>query len=517
MAELKRFLVGYVKGAVLPRHLEQVVEDFLAQRDGVEEIRRLRGGVRVVNMTEEAAALLMMARPDLIVEEDAPLELYSPMPGLPPRFPDGPPTVLTFQLTDSYSGKPVPDVTVYCFGERLLYQGMSDKNGVAKVEVQEDVLSQVIASPKSGYWSKVVAPPPTAAGEPVLIELEPFFTEVPDSWSLQELGVDQVGDRFTGKGVKVAFIDSGVAPHHGLKVAGGYNALSEKDKEGWKTDEKGHGTHCSGVVAAREDGELAQRRGMAPGAEVYAVKVAPGGCASDLVEAINWCIDNYIDVIGINVGSKMPCHQVEQALLDAYQRGITCVAAAGNDAGAVSYPAALSHVIAVSAVGRMGTFPLESAHTLKASGYFGHDGDVFFANFSNYGDQIDVCAPGVAIPSTVPKGYAAWDGTSMACSHVTGMAALVLEAYPEVKTGDAYQPYYVRQVIADSAIDLGLPTQMQGAGMVNAALALNCAYARRLEEEQQSAAYRQCLQAMLDRARQAGAALRESMSQLASL
>ena len=362
----------------------------------------------------------------------------------------------------------------------------------------------------------MVACPDLQEKAPLEIALQKLALDEPCNWGHQELGVNLLSDKFTGKGVKIALIDSGIAPHRGLRVAGGYNALEGAAADDWQGDEKGQGTHCCGIVGAKVN-RASGIRGMAPAADIFAVKVSPGGRFSDLVEAINWCIDNCMDVISISLGSRTPSPQVEQALMNAYLRGITCVAAAGNDAGRVSYPAAYSHVIAVSAVGRKGTFPAASAHGLKAGRQVGYDGDAFFANFSNFGAEIDVCAPGVAIPSTVPKGYAAWDGTSMACTHVAGLVALILEAYPELRTADSYQPYYVRLLITDSATDLGLPAEMQGAGMANVAAALESACARRVEEEHNVAVYREYLQGMLERSKQALRVIEESLSRLETL
>lgn len=506
MADKRRYLVGYGVGAVLPKEIEQLTGEFLSGHEQAEEVRRLRGGQRVVRMTEAEAAQLARLQTGLAVEEDLELELYSPMPGLPPRLPDDPPAHLTVKVVDAASQQPVGNVTIYCVGERLLYQGMTGRNGVARLEIPERAVQRVIASPSEGYWSKLIEAPVIEDNTHLVFALDELPAREESNWGYRQIGMEQLGERFTGQGVKVAVIDSGIAPHQKLEVSGGYNSLEDQDPDHWNYDRKGHGTHLAGIIA-----------GMAPEAELYAVKVYPGGRVSDLVDAINWCIDNYMDVVSIALGTVQPSQQVQQALLDATQRGITCIAAAGNGGGAVCYPAAYDEAIGVSAVGNLASFPEDSAHALQLSECFGYDGEIFFANFSNRGPEIDVCAPGVAIPSTVPTGQASWDGTSMACAHTAGLAALVLEAYPEIRTGDAYQPGYLRQIITGTASDLGFAAEMQGAGLVNAAAALSSAYSDRAQEEESMGSYRDYLDGLLSRAKGARAAIEESLARLESL
>lgn len=475
MTEKRRYLVGYRSGAVVPRELETAL-DSQAASGGATMIRSLKGGQRVLEMTHEEAEKLVSLCPDLIVEEDLELELYRPMPGLPPSIPKGPSVSMRVKVTDE-AGLPVSGVSIIAAGRQISYRGETDGKGLAKLVVHESFLPYLIASPRQGLWSRLIPSVTVSSRSELTVVLKKLPVSGDFTWGHTALGMDRIGGAFTGKGVKVAVIDSGIAGHEDLVAAGGFNTLDGQEPTAWNLDEKGHGTHCAGVMAARADNRLGIR-GVAPGAEVYSLKVFPGGRFSDLLEAVNWCIDNYIDVISMSLGSPYPSEQVALALAEAHGRGITCVAAAGNDAGAVGYPAALQEVIAVSAIGRVGTFPDDSAHSLNFSDYSGRDGKHFFASFSNWGPEIAVCAPGVAILSTVPAGYAAWDGTSMACPFVSGLAVLILEAYPEIRTGDVNQSLAVRDLIQRSAVDLGLPSEMQGTGMVSASRALGAALIR---------------------------------------
>src|SRR6185436_3272755 len=136
------------------------------------------------------------------------------------------------------------------------------------------------------------------------------------------------------------------------------------------------------------------------------------------------------------------------------------------EGGAVRFPANLQDVIGVSAIGKTGIYPSDSIHADAESSI--KRGDYFFASFSNFGPDIDFCAPGVAITSTVPAAdYAPWDGTSMACPHVAGVAALALNISPKLKAkprNAARLPIFI-DVLRDSALDLGFPKDYQGAGL----------------------------------------------------
>ncbi|MCP4700820.1 MAG: S8 family serine peptidase, partial [Gammaproteobacteria bacterium] len=175
---------------------------------------------------------------------------------------------------------------------------------------------------------------------------------------------------------------------------------------------------------------------------------------------------------------------VEQAIQRAFDAGIVCCCAAGNDNSTVSYPAALNleNVVSVAGIGKFGTYPKDSAHTLAETNKVSlgtkwrgeasfQDGQFFRYEKSNFGDvdgdpKVDVCAPAVAVTSTVKGGYACWNGTSMAAPHVTGTLALILQSHPDIRNIRGQEKAkQAKNVLKRSCRSLGLHEIYQGAGL----------------------------------------------------
>ena len=277
-------------------------------------------------------------------------------------------------------------------------------------------------------------------------------------WGIQRIWADQVwGDDFTGDKIKVAILDTGISYiHYDLK----WNINKKKDCVqlwGGSYDFHGHGTHMAGIIAALDNkiGVV----GVAPKADIYAVKVLwPDGTGwlSDLIEGLEWCIDEKVDVINMSLGCLENSEALYEAILQVYEAGITMVAAAGNNdpndiPGEVIYPAKYIETIAVSALGHEDTF----------------------ATFSRSGPEVDLIAPGVDILSTYKnKSYAEKSGTSVAAAHVTGVVALLLKTKNDVydpnsnKKWDPDEVKYFLKVNAEYLVLLSL--EQQGAGLVKA-------------------------------------------------
>jgi subtilisin family serine protease len=310
---------------------------------------------------------------------------------------------------------------------------------------------------------------------------------------------DAWGDGWTGAGIDVALIDSGVAPVNGLtrpgKVINGPDlSFDSQDPELRYLDGYGHGTHMAGIIAGLDDASDGGPdalvpadssgdgfTGVAPDARIVSVKVAASNGATDVsqvIAAIDWVVqhrdDNgmHIRVLNLSFGTS----GTQDYLLDplthavevAWHRGIVVVVAGGNDGfGTVKLndPAYDPFVIAVSAV--------DMKHTDTTS-------DDTIAAFSSTGDAVrhpDFGAPGVSIPSLrVPGSYldTRWpgavlnerffkgSGTSQAAAVVSGAAALILQARPDLR------PDQVKYLLAHSATPLDeSDTLAEGAGEIN--------------------------------------------------
>ena len=267
-------------------------------------------------------------------------------------------------------------------------------------------------------------------------------------------GVERIDDRLDaqnkhlapdanrGAGVLVAIIDTGIDyRHHDL--APNYN-----DELGWDyvnddddpMDDRGHGTHCAGIVAAADDYDYGVV-GVAPDATLCAYKVlgADGsGYEDDLIAALEQCITDGVDVASMSMGSSKASGLLETACHGAYQAGVVLVAAAGNTGRPqtrfdnVQYPARYDSVIAVGAT----------------------DWGDQRTTWSSTGPALELCAPGNYIFSTYlvgagdPLDYATMSGTSMACPHVSGAAALAI-------ADGLSSPAAVRVRLTSTADDLG--------------------------------------------------------------
>jgi hypothetical protein len=471
MAGKKRYIIGSRLGAEGLLRVRQIVDEFVAQHPDAMLVKRTSVGRQVVEMTEAQAQMLAAAHPELIIEEDHELDLFR-MPGLPATMPDEGEFSIDVVVRDA-SGAPVESVTIYGVGQAASYKAVTDTQGRAVLRSRESMLGRVIASPRDTYWSDVVENVQLVGGSSLTFELKRLAVDGRYRWGHRLIGFDRVNPLWRGDEIKIAVIDSGISRVPDLTVTGGYNTLDGQPQTAWDVDEQGHGTHCAGGIAALHNSFGV--RGGSPSVQLYSVKVFPGGNLSHLIEAIEWCVQTGIDVVSMSFGTRQASVVLAGALRDAYDRGITAVAAAGNDATYVAYPAAFPTVIGVGAIGRWGTFPSDSGHALKTSRVSDWFGDLFAASFTNFGTEIDVCAPGIAILSTVPTGYASWDGTSMAAPLITSLAALILQAYPSIRTGDAQQPELVKAIINEGCVDLGMPPLLQGAGLPSAPRSLAAA------------------------------------------
>ncbi|WP_067726025.1 S8 family serine peptidase [Oceanobacillus damuensis] len=253
-----------------------------------------------------------------------------------------------------------------------------------------------------------------------------------EHWNIQSTGAPFAwAEGFTGKGINIAIIDTGISSHPDLEIAGGYSAVDYTTE--W-TDDNGHGTHVAGVIGSKRDdiGVV----GIAPESSLYAVKAldADGkGGIFNVVDAIEWSIENNMDIINLSLGYEKDSEDSEalrNMLDEAYDSGILVVGASGNDGNSVTYPAKYDSVIGVSAV----------------------DGRLNIAGFSSTGAEVEFSAPGFNIISTyLNDSYGMGSGTSQASPHVSGMLAILKQKFPQMTNGE------LREELINHTEDLGEP------------------------------------------------------------
>jgi subtilisin family serine protease len=405
-------------------------------------------GILVARMTDnKAQELNMQGQGRLLVERDQHLQLFEPVlrqPNLVSSLSPcpGPAMSITVVVVDK-DGAPVPEAEVSLFGSLLPTTGITAQDGSATLTTYGEnphTIRGLYIKPRSDFWSFYQRDPDLSDSEPNTVALRPLsewrgLTGFPGQsamgWGQRAMRMDKLPPQFRGRGVKIAVIDSGAATGHtNLKHLGpGFDIINKDSDPGtWNQDVLGHGSHCAGVIGGADPGFGIL--GFAPEAEIHVCKLFPGGQVSHLIEALEYCIEHQIDVVNLGLGGAEPSEALEAQILRAKRFGVACIAAAGNSGEPVQYPASSPNVLAVAAIGKIGEFPPDSYHTETMNGDADAEG-YFTARFSCYGPRVDVCAPGVAIVSSVPpNNFAAWDGTSMAAPHVTGLAALVLAHHP---------------------------------------------------------------------------------------
>jgi len=294
----------------------------------------------------------------------------------------------------------------------------------------------------------VVEPVASVAADPL---------EYANSWGVERIGsMTAHVNAITGKGVRIAVLDSGIDYTHqefSTSYSGGWDFVFNDDDpfdDSWNS----HGTHVAGIIAAAADGSGVV--GVAPGAELYAIKVLDGGgfgLLSWIISGIEWAIDNDMDVVNISIGGPH-IEALQDACDAAYNAGVLLVAAAGNGT-TVGYPAAYDSVIAVT-----------GTDNLDQPGWFAPTGSL-----------VELAAPGVAVySSTADNSYTLLSGTSQAAPHVSGAAALLLSVGMDDVNGDGLvNNMDVRGRLQMSAQDLGDPGQddVYGHGLIDVVAALS--------------------------------------------
>lgn len=268
----------------------------------------------------------------------------------------------------------------------------------------------------------------------------------PAAGAVKTWGIDAVkavSSTLTGKGVRVAIIDTGIDPNHpdlASKIEGTMSFVPESIN-----DLIGHGTHVAGTVAGPRTG-AALNYGVAPEARLYIAKVFgqndTGGTDKEIVAAINWAISKKCAIANMSLSSRFPLRPgtrfdpaFDQLAQNALQSGLLLVAASGNASqrpgviSPVGHPANCPHVVAVGAL----TQNRQLAVFSNAGQADPSNGPVDFAApgdriASAFPTNLPVPPPFSPVPG-FPNGFAFSSGTSMASPHVAGLAALMAQKF----------------------------------------------------------------------------------------
>ncbi len=268
-------------------------------------------------------------------------------------------------------------------------------------------------------------------GNAIIAPSESFVPNDPyvdRQWALSHIQIGELWRTTTsGSGVLVAVLDTGIDKSH-EDLNGKVVAEANFTDSPVVGDVHGHGTHIAGIIAAYGDNGLGVV-GVAPQSQLLNVKVADddGRCgASAVAQGIIWAVDNGAVVINASIEIRGPSAGLEAAVNYAWNNGAIVIAAAGNEGSQTPvYPAHYEHVIAVAAIEQDDTLAL----------------------LSNYGEWVDMAAPGFDIYSTLPDNeYGYKTGTSFATAYVSGLAAILFDTLADAN-GNGYLNDEVRAAL----------------------------------------------------------------------
>jgi len=431
-------------------------------------------GAKLVELSDASALAIRSLRPGVRL---VPVVYYTPAiapipqvesPAVTSRGRAAVADTVNLQVVSKKDKAPVVGAIVVAFVDftgRTGAQGVTDSSGNVSLALGSAAikLQRLYIYPVDGYWSLIKKNLTVSSATQVSVApldlaytdgLRFFYPNAADS---------------AGNGVTVGVIDTGVANHPDLVIAGGANTVPGEDPTNFGDNGQHHGTHVAGIIAARGKAPTGLR-GVAPGVTLRAYRVfgqGSGGASSfAIAKAIDQAVTDKCDLLNLSLGGGPTDPTLKAAVDDARAAGSLCIIAAGNDSRMpVSFPAREDMALAVSAMGRKGTFPTNSTEADTVAAPYGTNKKNYVADFSNVGPQIDLVGPGVGIMSTVPGGYEEISGTSMACPAVTGAAARALTpTILKMRRNAARSDAMVAAILA-TAKTLGFGPTFEGHGM----------------------------------------------------
>jgi subtilisin family serine protease len=275
-----------------------------------------------------------------------------------------------------------------------------------------------------------------------------FSDSAAGTWGLEATGV--LRSRFSGRGVRVAVLDTGFAIGH--PDFRGRTMFAKSFVAGVTVnDVHGHGTHCIGTACGSQSSTFGPRYGVAFSSEIVVAKVfnnlpRPQAQRGDVIHAMDKAVAGGCRIISLSLGTAtngVPDLEYERAVSRVRRAGALVIAASGNENLRTGSPANSADAVSVAAV----------------------DSCLRRANFPTWGSnfgKVEIAGPGVDVLSSVPGGTRKLGGTSMATPHVAGIAALWLESQPGLT------PDQLESALQRTARRLPQSASAVGAGLVQA-------------------------------------------------
>lgn len=356
--------------------------------------------------------------------------------------------------------------------------GTTGPDGICVIQFDAAATPMVATvTPKSGYWAMMLAGVNLASGIdcPALPRIGPL------GWWYRESG-HPLPQPTTGNGISIGVVDTGIGPHPALAhtESAGCFVDGQHHPDAPIDDVQSHGSGVAGIIGAQcLDEKDCVYCGGAPGARLVGARVYAsansGASSADIALAIDFLSSvEEVDIINLSFTAEKGSEIVRDAIVAAANRGTVCIAAAGNQGQRVLYPAAFEECVAIAPIGLSGWAPsgsVSAQHSPDDTTL--HAGRYFAANFASHGMEVDLCAGGVGVVTTVPTpdggGYAASDGSSLAAPVVCAALAVILSQTPGYTDlpRDFQRTRMARTLLQGLAKDLGLPSSWQGEGFLD--------------------------------------------------